>query len=98
MPAVGGGSGCLWGGALPAIHQAKVGSDGGELDRQNSLPVLQEAAGEGPDLMAFYRAEELFTETPFLEVGGLPPLKLQAQRRHPATTFLMYRKLQQWAS
>ncbi|KAM3822053.1 LOW QUALITY PROTEIN: protein phosphatase 1 regulatory subunit 35 [Vipera latastei] len=58
----------------------------------------KEAAGEGPDLMAFYRPEELFTETPFLEVGGLPPLKLQAQRRHPATTFLMYRKLQQWAS
>ncbi|XP_034292488.1 protein phosphatase 1 regulatory subunit 35 [Pantherophis guttatus] len=58
----------------------------------------KEAAGEGPDLMAFYRPRELFTETPFLEVGGLPPLKLQAQRRHPATTFLMYRKLQQWAS
>ncbi|XP_058037946.1 protein phosphatase 1 regulatory subunit 35 [Ahaetulla prasina] len=57
----------------------------------------KEAAGEGPDLMAFYRPRELFTETPFLEVGGLPPLKLQAQRRHPATTFLMYRKLQQWA-
>ncbi|KAK9398397.1 protein phosphatase 1 regulatory subunit 35 [Crotalus adamanteus] len=72
---------------------------------QERLAVIQhhpgdrkEAAGEGPDLMAFYRAEELFTETPFLEVGGLPPLKLQAQRRPPATTFLMYRKLQQWAS
>lgn len=65
-----------------------------------SLPLLlqEAAAGEGPDLMAFYRPRELFTETPFLEVGGLPPLKLQAQRRHPATTFLMYRKLQQWAS
>ncbi|XP_032092717.1 protein phosphatase 1 regulatory subunit 35 [Thamnophis elegans] len=68
-------------------------------------PLLQyqpgerkEAAGEGPDLMTFYRPRELFTETPFLEVGGLPPMKLQAQRRHPATTFLMYRKLQQWAS
>lgn len=48
--------------------------------------------------MTFYRPQELFTETPFLEVGGLPPLKLQAQRRHPDTTFLMYRKLQQWAS
>lgn len=48
--------------------------------------------------MAFYRPRELFTETPFLEVGGLPPLKLQAQGRPPATTFLMYRKLQQWAS
>ncbi|XP_070586270.1 protein phosphatase 1 regulatory subunit 35 isoform X2 [Erythrolamprus reginae] len=56
------------------------------------------AAGDGPDLMTFYRPWELFTETPFLEVGGLPPLKLQARRRHPATTFLMYRKLQQWDS
>ncbi|KAM6453256.1 protein phosphatase 1 regulatory subunit 35 [Liasis olivaceus] len=58
----------------------------------------KEGAGAGPDLMAFYRPEELFTETPILEVEGLPPLKLQAQRRDPATTFLMYRKLQQWAS
>ncbi|XP_063159210.1 protein phosphatase 1 regulatory subunit 35 [Candoia aspera] len=58
----------------------------------------KEVAGTGPDLMAFYRPEQLFTETPFLEVEGLPPLKLQAQRRDPATTFLMYRKLQQWAS
>ncbi|XP_015745723.1 protein phosphatase 1 regulatory subunit 35 isoform X2 [Python bivittatus] len=58
----------------------------------------KEGAGARPDLMAFYRPEELFTETPVLEVEGLPPLKLQAQRRDPATTFLMYRKLQQWAS
>ncbi|KAG8141062.1 hypothetical protein E2320_003682 [Naja naja] len=56
------------------------------------------ATGEGPDPMAFYRPELLFTETPSLEVGGLPPLKLQAQRRPPDTTFLMHRKLQQWAS
>uniref|UniRef100_A0A670ZCD5 Protein phosphatase 1 regulatory subunit 35 n=1 Tax=Pseudonaja textilis TaxID=8673 RepID=A0A670ZCD5_PSETE len=53
---------------------------------------------KGPDLMAFYRPGELFTETPALEVGGLPPMKLQAQKRPPDTTFLMHRKLQQWAS
>ncbi|XP_026581313.1 protein phosphatase 1 regulatory subunit 35 [Pseudonaja textilis] len=56
------------------------------------------AAKKGPDLMAFYRPGELFTETPALEVGGLPPMKLQAQKRPPDTTFLMHRKLQQWAS
>ncbi|XP_026550070.1 protein phosphatase 1 regulatory subunit 35, partial [Notechis scutatus] len=56
------------------------------------------AAEKGPDLMAFYRPGELFTETPSLEVGGLPPLKLQAQRRPTHTTFLMHRKLQQWAT
>ncbi|XP_062994732.1 protein phosphatase 1 regulatory subunit 35 isoform X2 [Elgaria multicarinata webbii] len=52
----------------------------------------------GPDLLAFYHPEELFTESPFLEVEGLPALKLQPRTRDPATTFFMYRKLQQWDS
>ncbi|XP_020655470.3 protein phosphatase 1 regulatory subunit 35 [Pogona vitticeps] len=58
----------------------------------------QEAHGTGPDLLAFYNPEELFTETPYLEVEGLPPLKLQPQTRDPSTTFFMYRKLHQWDS
>nr|XP_028558256.1 protein phosphatase 1 regulatory subunit 35 isoform X1 [Podarcis muralis] len=52
----------------------------------------------GPDLLAFYDPEQLFTESPFLEVEGLPPLKLQPRTRDPATTFFMYRKLRQWDS
>ncbi|XP_061444132.1 protein phosphatase 1 regulatory subunit 35 [Rhineura floridana] len=52
----------------------------------------------GPDLSAFYDPEELFTESPFLEVEGLPPMKLQLQTRDPATTFIMYQKLRQWNS
>ncbi|KAH0626058.1 hypothetical protein JD844_000772 [Phrynosoma platyrhinos] len=58
----------------------------------------QEPPCLGPDLLAFYNPEELFTETPFLEVEGLPPLKLQPRPRDPATTFFMYRKLHQWDS
>ncbi|XP_033026101.1 protein phosphatase 1 regulatory subunit 35 [Lacerta agilis] len=50
----------------------------------------------GPDLLAFYDPEQLFTESPFLEVEGLPPLKLQPRTRDPATTFFMYRKQRQW--
>lgn len=48
--------------------------------------------------MAFYNPEELFTETPFLEVEGLPPLERKPRTRDPAATFLMYRKLRQWDS
>ncbi|XP_042332311.1 protein phosphatase 1 regulatory subunit 35 [Sceloporus undulatus] len=58
----------------------------------------QEPPCLGPDLLAFYNPKELFTETPFLEVEGLPPLKLQPRPRDPATTFFMYRKLHQWDS
>ncbi|KAL8177024.1 UNVERIFIED_CONTAM: hypothetical protein K2H54_040939 [Gekko kuhli] len=58
----------------------------------------KEPASEGPDLMAFYNPEELFTETPFLEVEGLPPLERKPRTRDPAATFLMYRKLRQWDS
>nr|XP_034992112.1 protein phosphatase 1 regulatory subunit 35 [Zootoca vivipara] len=52
----------------------------------------------GPNLLAFYDPEQLFTESPFLEVEGLPPLKLQPRTRDPATTFSMYWKLCQWDS
>ncbi|KAJ7313277.1 hypothetical protein JRQ81_004562 [Phrynocephalus forsythii] len=58
----------------------------------------QETPCSGPDLLAFYNPEELFTETPCLEVEGLPPLKLQPHTRDPAATFFMYRKLHQWDS
>lgn len=58
----------------------------------------KEPASEGPDLMAFYNPEELFTETPFLEVEGLPPLERKPRTRNPAATFLMYQKLRQWDS
>ncbi|XP_015275824.1 PREDICTED: protein phosphatase 1 regulatory subunit 35 [Gekko japonicus] len=58
----------------------------------------KELASEGPDLMAFYDPEELFTETAFLEVEGLPPLEQKPRARDPAATFLMYRKLRQWNS
>nr|XP_056719767.1 protein phosphatase 1 regulatory subunit 35 [Euleptes europaea] len=58
----------------------------------------KEPACKGPDLMAFYDPEQLFTETAFLEVEGLPPLELKPRARDPAATFLMYRKLRQWDS
>ncbi|XP_043359653.1 protein phosphatase 1 regulatory subunit 35 isoform X6 [Dermochelys coriacea] len=51
---------------------------------------------EGPDLLMFYEPSELFAETPYLGVEGLPPLRLQPHVRPPASTFLMFRKLQQW--
>ncbi|XP_067411227.1 protein phosphatase 1 regulatory subunit 35 [Emydura macquarii macquarii] len=51
---------------------------------------------EGPDLLMFYEPPELFAETPYLGVEGLPPLRLQPHGRPPAATFLMFRKLQQW--
>ncbi|XP_053122389.1 protein phosphatase 1 regulatory subunit 35 isoform X2 [Hemicordylus capensis] len=63
-----------------------------------SRPEARKPDPAGPDLLAFYDPQELFTETPFLEVEGLPPLKLQPRARDPAATFLMYRKLQQWDS
>uniref|UniRef100_A0ACB8EY00 Uncharacterized protein n=2 Tax=Sphaerodactylus townsendi TaxID=933632 RepID=A0ACB8EY00_9SAUR len=58
----------------------------------------KEPTCSGPDLMAFYDAEEMFTETAFLEVEGLPPLQLKPRTRDPAATFLMYHKLRQWDS
>ncbi|XP_043393538.1 protein phosphatase 1 regulatory subunit 35 isoform X2 [Chelonia mydas] len=51
---------------------------------------------EGPDLLMFYEPLELFAETPYLGVEGLPPLRLQPHVRPPASAFLMFRKLQQW--
>ncbi|XP_060111752.1 protein phosphatase 1 regulatory subunit 35 [Heteronotia binoei] len=62
------------------------------------LEARKEPALEGPDLMAFYHPEELFTETPFLEVEGLPPLERKLRTRDPTATFSMYRKLRQWDS
>ncbi|XP_050789331.1 protein phosphatase 1 regulatory subunit 35, partial [Gopherus flavomarginatus] len=56
----------------------------------------REPAPEGPDLLMFYEPRELFAETPYLGVEGLPPLRLQPHVRPPASTFLMFRKLQQW--
>ncbi|XP_067325766.1 protein phosphatase 1 regulatory subunit 35 [Anolis sagrei] len=56
----------------------------------------QERPCEGPDLLAFFNPGELFTETPFLEVEGLPALRLQPRTRDPSTTFAMDRKLRQW--
>ncbi|XP_062813526.1 protein phosphatase 1 regulatory subunit 35 [Anolis carolinensis] len=56
----------------------------------------QEMPSAGPDLLAFFNPRELFTETPFLEVEGLPALRLQARTRDPGTTFSMDRKLRQW--
>ncbi|XP_077169909.1 protein phosphatase 1 regulatory subunit 35 [Paroedura picta] len=59
----------------------------------------KEPASEGPDPRAFYDPEELFTESPFLEVVGLlPPLERKPHTRDPAATFWMYRKLRQWDS
>nr|XP_025036228.1 LOW QUALITY PROTEIN: protein phosphatase 1 regulatory subunit 35 [Pelodiscus sinensis] len=52
---------------------------------------------EGPDLLMFYEPLELFAETPYLSVEGLPPLRLQPPPiRPPASTFQMFRQLQQW--
>nr|XP_042703336.1 protein phosphatase 1 regulatory subunit 35 [Chrysemys picta bellii] len=56
----------------------------------------REPVPEGPDLLMFYEPQELVAETPYLGVEGLPPLRLQPQIRPPASTFLMFRKLQQW--
>ncbi|CAM5129513.1 unnamed protein product [Natator depressus] len=56
----------------------------------------QEPDPEGPDLLMFYEPLELFAETPYLGVEGLPPLRLQPHVRPPASAFLMFRKLQQW--
>ncbi|XP_053861547.1 protein phosphatase 1 regulatory subunit 35 [Malaclemys terrapin pileata] len=56
----------------------------------------REPVPEGPDLLMFYEPQELVVETPYLGVEGLPPLRLQPQIRPPASTFLMFRKLQQW--
>lgn len=56
----------------------------------------REPAPEGPDLLMFYEPRELFAETPYLGVEGLPPLRLQPHVRPPASAFLMFRKLQQW--
>ncbi|XP_048689520.2 protein phosphatase 1 regulatory subunit 35 [Caretta caretta] len=50
----------------------------------------------GPDLLMFYEPLELFAETPYLGVEGLPPLRLQPHVRPPASAFLMFRKVQQW--
>ncbi|XP_054851179.1 protein phosphatase 1 regulatory subunit 35 [Eublepharis macularius] len=58
----------------------------------------KEAACKGPDLLAFYDPEELFTETAFLDVEGLPPLEPKPRTRDAAATFVMYRKLRQWDS
>ncbi|XP_005999850.1 protein phosphatase 1 regulatory subunit 35 [Latimeria chalumnae] len=51
---------------------------------------------EGPNTMAFYNPSELISETPFLRVEGLPPLKLQPQVKPAAAAFDSYRKLNQW--
>ncbi|XP_074924060.1 protein phosphatase 1 regulatory subunit 35-like [Chelonoidis abingdonii] len=37
----------------------------------------REPALEGLDLLMFYEPQELFVETPYLGVEGLPPLRLQ---------------------
>uniref|UniRef100_A0A674K3Z5 Protein phosphatase 1 regulatory subunit 35 n=2 Tax=Terrapene triunguis TaxID=2587831 RepID=A0A674K3Z5_9SAUR len=71
------------------------------LQEKLSLVRLQpeprrEPAPEGPDLLMFYEPWELVAETPYLGVEGLPPLRLQPHIRPPASTFLMFRKLQQW--
>ncbi|XP_044273125.1 protein phosphatase 1 regulatory subunit 35 isoform X2 [Varanus komodoensis] len=52
----------------------------------------------GPDLLAFHDPRELLTESPCLDVPGLPPPRLRPRPRPPATAFFMYRKLQQWDS
>ncbi|XP_067879717.1 protein phosphatase 1 regulatory subunit 35 [Heterodontus francisci] len=51
---------------------------------------------EAPDLMIFYDPLELLTESPYLAVEGLPALKVQAQPKPAASSFDLYRKLQQW--
>uniref|UniRef100_K7FIG8 Protein phosphatase 1 regulatory subunit 35 n=1 Tax=Pelodiscus sinensis TaxID=13735 RepID=K7FIG8_PELSI len=38
---------------------------------------------EGPDLLMFYEPLELFAETPYLSVEGLPPLRLQPPPHPP---------------
>ncbi|KAJ6654869.1 hypothetical protein lerEdw1_006340 [Lerista edwardsae] len=66
------------------------------LVRPHQEARKQEPDCTGPDLLAFYNPQELFTETPFLEVEGLAPLKLRPRPRDLAHTFLMYRNLRQW--
>uniref|UniRef100_A0A8C0JFU2 Protein phosphatase 1 regulatory subunit 35 n=1 Tax=Chelonoidis abingdonii TaxID=106734 RepID=A0A8C0JFU2_CHEAB len=67
-----------------------------KLSLVRSQPEPRRPAPEGPDLLMFYEPRELFAETPYLGVEGLPPLRLQPHVRPPASTFLMFRKLQQW--
>uniref|UniRef100_A0A8C8RIP9 Protein phosphatase 1 regulatory subunit 35 n=1 Tax=Pelusios castaneus TaxID=367368 RepID=A0A8C8RIP9_9SAUR len=66
------------------------------LVRTQPEPRKVRVPGMAPDLLMFYEPSELFAETPYLGVEGLPPLRLQPHGRPPTAAFLMFRKLQQW--
>ncbi|CAH2272409.1 Hypothetical predicted protein [Pelobates cultripes] len=53
---------------------------------------------EGPDLFAFYKPSECHTETPYLNVDGLPALTALPHSRPPRCSFDMVYKLGEWAS
>ncbi|GCB79420.1 hypothetical protein scyTo_0021293 [Scyliorhinus torazame] len=66
------------------------------LVRPKAANKKQSEGMDAPDLMIFYDPLELLTETPYLSVDGLPPLKVQAQPKPPTSSFDLYRKLKQW--
>ncbi|XP_038642806.1 protein phosphatase 1 regulatory subunit 35 [Scyliorhinus canicula] len=66
------------------------------LVRPKAANKKQSDGMDAPDLMIFYDPLELLTETPYLSVDGLPPLKVQAQPKPATSPFDLYRKLKQW--
>ncbi|KAM4676722.1 protein phosphatase 1 regulatory subunit 35 isoform 1-T2 [Discoglossus pictus] len=69
-----------------------------EKERQRRTERKEVTPIEGPDLFIFSQPCDLFTETPYLNVEGLPPLTLLPHTRPSHSAFDMYHKLREWTS
>ncbi|XP_006896536.1 PREDICTED: protein phosphatase 1 regulatory subunit 35 [Elephantulus edwardii] len=66
------------------------------LPPQPRAPPPREPPGPGPDMTMLCDPDTLFSETPYLTLDGLPPLRLQLRPRPAEDTFLMHRTLRRW--
>ncbi|XP_053572123.1 protein phosphatase 1 regulatory subunit 35 [Bombina bombina] len=69
-----------------------------EKERQRRVECKEVTQIEGPDIFIFSQPSDIYTETPYLNVEGLPPLTLLPRTRPSRSTFDMHNKLREWSS